>query len=391
MSFDEDLEAETPPPATDKATLAKVAAAIKDAGVDPTELGKVERVRYYEGFHKDDDGDTHVVPMLSLAINPTWADGPDWPVVAPAPRPPVRATTAKRTVVKGWHKAVVLPDCQIGARRYVDGDEATYDPFHDEAAIAVALSIVRAVRPDQVILLGDNLDFPEWGRYEQEPEFQETTQYAIDRAGLLLDQVEAAAPEADCHWLEGNHERRLPKAIAKNAMAALRLRRANAPASWPVLSVPALLDLDDRSAWTYHDGYPAASVRINDHLVAEHGSTVYSAGSTAAKVARSSPTSRIFGHIHREEFHAHTWYDPAARARHQSFAASPGCLCRVDGTVPGSSTATNGRGKAVNAWQGWQQGIAVVTFQEGDGRVVYERVGIEGGAAIYRDKEHRAR
>lgn len=373
---------------TDKQALTRLAGAFKDAGLDPKDLGSVEKIKFYEGFHKDDDGEGHVVPMVSFQVNPSWAAGPQWPVVQPAPVAPVRPTKAKRTVLKSRWRTVVLPDMQIGGRLYIDGDQATVDPFQDEQAIAVALSVLRQVRPDRVILLGDNLDFPEFGKYEQEPEFQTTTQYAIDRAALVLDEIAANAPEAEVHWLEGNHERRLPKAIARNAMAAMRLKRGAAPDSWPVLSIPSLLDLDSRGV-TYHDGYPAASVPITDEAVAVHGENVVSGGSTASKVARSSPVSVIFGHVHREEFHVHRWADPVAQTSRRIFAASPGCLCRIDGAVPGSNTATNGEGRAVIRTENWHQGLAVLTHGH-TGQPDYERVPIEAGRAIYRDKEHQA-
>ena len=382
MSLDDDLA----PAITDKERLTRLSQAFKDAGLDPADLGSVERVKFYEGFHKDDEGESHVVPMVSFQVNPAWATGPEWPAVQPAPRPQVKPASGKRTVVKGWHKALILPDMQIGCRRYVEGETVRYDWFHDERALDVAFQIMRWVRPDRVIFLGDNFDFPEFGKYEQEPEFQDTTQATIDKGGEVCDRTEANAPEASYEWLEGNHERRLPKAIAKNFMAAMRLRKANAPESWPVLTVPALLDFENRPRWSYVDGYPAASVTINDGLAVEHGKRVRSGGSTAAAVANDSTVSRIFGHVHREEYHSKTWDNPATGERRQVFAASPGCLCRVDGTVPGSGTATDGKGAAVPEWQNWQQGLAVVTFQEGNGRSVYERIGIEDGHAFYRDR-----
>src|SRR5690606_7421642 len=142
---------------------------------------------------KDADGNAHTVDMHGLDLVPTWADGPEWPVVQPA-APTVIKPPAKRPKPTGLPVAVVLPDPQIGYRRDVETGEL--DPFHDEAALTVALQITADAQPAQVVNLGDLLDLPEWGTYEQEPAFQQTTQPTIDRAHRFLAEQRAAAPDA---------------------------------------------------------------------------------------------------------------------------------------------------------------------------------------------------
>ncbi|WP_218571937.1 hypothetical protein, partial [Pseudomonas sp. SZ57] len=83
----------------------------------------------------------------------------------------------------------------------------------------------------------------------------------------------ANAPEAEVTLIEGNHDRRLQKSILRNAKAAFGLKRANDPESWPVLSVPNLLRLDDLGV-EYVEGYPAGEKWINDNLVCIHGHKV---------------------------------------------------------------------------------------------------------------------
>ena len=361
MGLADRLEAAKADPKVVKAQLAQLADAFRDAGLDPLDLGAVERIKFYEGFHKTEDGDAQVVPMVAFHIDPAWRTGPDWPVVAPAAPTTVRYGRKRPPKVDdGWRTAVVLPDPQIGYRALGDLPDVELDPFHDEAAMAIAVDVIRAARADVVVNLGDFLDFPEWGTYEQLPEFQATTQPAIDRAHrFLAEQRAAAGPDAELVLLEGNHDRRLPKAIARNALAALRLRQAEEPDGWPVLSVPHVLRLDDLGV-TYVDGYPAAAYWLNDHVATVHGHKVNSGGSTAWRVIEDELVSVLFGHVHRVELVV-----KAARARdgrRTRLAASPGCLCRTDGAVPGAKSSTDLYGRPVSTVENWQQGVAVVTY-----------------------------
>jgi hypothetical protein len=213
-------------------------------------------------------------------------DGPEWPVVQQA-KPTVIKQPAKPkktpALIGGWKTAVILPDPQIGFRQF-EGEDL--DPFHDEAAMSVALQILNAEQHEsgvhQVVNLGDYIDLPAQGKYEQEAAFAFTTQHAIDRGSLFAAEQRAAAPNAKIIILEGNHDRRMQKFVQANALSAFGLRRANTPTSWPVMSMPYLLRLEDFDV-DYIDAYPAGMWWINDKLRAIHGDKVNSGGSTAMK------------------------------------------------------------------------------------------------------------
>lgn len=278
--------------------------------------------------------------------------------------------------------AVILPDAQVGYRDL----GGTLDPFHDESAIAVAHAVTRHVRPALIILLGDFLDFPAFGRFEQEPAFQTTTQAALDRAHRLLAQLRADCPDAEIRLIEGNHDRRLQKAIIRNAAAAFGLRQANVPESWPVLSVPHLLRLDELGV-SYVEGYPAGATWVNERLMCIHGHRYRSNGSSASLVADDERVSAIFGHVHSIEARYRT-----RRTRDGakvSAAWTPGCLCRIDGAVPSARSSTDSRGRPVSATEDWQQGMGVVTYGEGDADFAYEQVFINEGGALFRGREFR--
>jgi predicted phosphodiesterase len=311
---------------------------------------------------------------------------PEWePVTKAKPvviKPPREAKTPKTD-----HRVnVILPDPQIGYRNL----NGVWDPFHDEAAMSVALKITDYLyyndRVDAVINLGDFLDLPSQGRFDQEAGFAGTTQSAIDRGHLFLQQQRAAAGEqAKIVLIEGNHDRRMEKFILSNSAAAWGLKRANMD-MLPVMSIPYLLRLDEIDV-EYIDAYPAGAYWINRNLRAIHGHKVRSGGSTAAAYTNDTPhISTVFGHIHRQEIQSKTVYDRDGSIR--SRAISPGCLCRVDGAVPSVNGSTHVDGTPAKFWENWQQGIAVITT-EGD-EFSTELVQIDNGVAWFRGKKFTA-
>ena len=88
-----------------------------------------------------------------------------------------------------WKLAVLLPDAQIGFRKFNDGE---LDPFHDTKAIDVALQITAVLEEeygvDDIINLGDTLDLPNFGKYMQEESMQNSVNESL-RAGHAFLQV----------------------------------------------------------------------------------------------------------------------------------------------------------------------------------------------------------
>lgn len=372
------------PPISIKEKLGKLADLLDRSGINPDEIGKVERINVWQGFLKDENGEAQLVDMAGVVLSPEWATGPTYPVVQPAAPTlvkPLKSTKTKTDV----RTTVILPDPQIGYRRVGDDMIA----MHDEDAMSVALQILRDVRPDCVVNLGDFIDLPEWSsKFLVLPEFVLTTQPALDRAHRFLAQQRAAC-EADTEvvLLAGNHDDRLGKAIAKNAMAAMRLRRAEAPNEFPVLSMPYLLRLEDLKV-QYIAGYPAGRYKITNGnktitpLYAIHGEKL-----DIAKVANSERQSFVQGHIHRIAMHSQTYeFDGTPQF---VLAFSSGCLCRIDGAVPSTKSATDDHGVPLQRWEAWQQGIAIVT-ETPDGWWQAEMVPIYQGTAVFRGSVYTA-
>lgn len=365
--------------------IGRLAKLLEANEIDLADVGDVRQIRVNEWdvVTKGIDGTPSVTKAkaASIVLSPAWESGPKWPLVEPAkpvvvkvPKRPLRALAG------GWKTAVVLPDPQIGYRRLSDG---TLDPFHDEAAMSVAEQIVEAERPHLVVHLGDLLDLASMSHYRQEAAFALTVQPTLDRAYQFLATIAELADES--RLLEGNHDARLSNYILDNAVAAFGLRRAGTPPTdWPVMSVPNLLRLDALGV-EYIGGYPSGATYLNNELCCIHGRIVRSSkSSTAAAVAVEERTSVIFGHIHRIETQWRTFNQRGGYRT--NVAHTPGCLCRIDGSVPSVKSGSHPTGRPVRSWEDWQQGLCVVRYHD-DGRFALEQVHIDEGRALHGGKE----
>lgn len=372
--------------------LGAIADLLARNNIDLEEVGSLSRISIYQQASKDADGEVQVTDLVGVQINPKWSEGPEWPVVQPANPVIIKGgikPPKKQKLDDAWKCAVILPDPQIGYRKYEDG---TLDPFHDEDAMLVALKVAaqleKSVGVDLVVNLGDFLDMPEHSRYTQEASFAQTTQLAINRGHYFLADQRATCPNARIILLEGNHDNRLNLHTTNNAKASFGLKRAGAtPEKWPVLSVPFLLRLDDLDV-EFFDKYPAEQFWINKNLRAIHGDKANSSGSTASQWANKYPhISTVFGHIHRMEAQYKTVFDSEGPIR--SVNVSPGCLCRIDGAVPSTKSGVGADGRPGVHYEDWQQGMAVIWYKEtGEFRV--ELIHIMDGVAVYNGVEYAA-
>jgi hypothetical protein len=352
--------------------LKALAGELERRGITAEEIGRLSKVSMWQQAAKVRDVDRDEVVVTDLygfQLAPTWDDGPAWPTFTPGPIVKVPAARSRKSAVDGAVVAV-LPDMQIGYYRHPNGD---LEPTHDPTAIDAALTLVSTLRPSRVVLLGDNLDAPEFGRYRLSPAFQQTMQAAIDYATTLMARLRAAAPTAQIDWLAGNHEERLQNWLMDNARAAFGLRQGAATDGWPVLSVPHLCRLDDHQV-TYRPGYPASDLWLTDNLKIIHGDRVKSRGSTAHKYLDEQKVSVVYGHIHRIEQAHRTREDIDGPA--EIMAASPGCLARTDGAVPSTRQGLDLDGRPLTRAEDWQRGLGVETiFDSGDWAYEVARIG----------------
>lgn len=357
----------------DRAGLhSKLDTALDAVNASPEDVAGL-RVSQYQTITKDAAKVAHIHDLYAVKLLVKTKDvTPEWPLIQPA-TPTVVTPVPSSGRERGHEKvAIILPDPQIGYRFFIN--DQTFDPFHDEAAMNVALQVVRDVDPDLIVHLGDFQDFAEFGRYEQEQAFAATTQRGIDRGHQFLAEVQAVAPSAHQLVMEGNHDRRLQNMIVNNAKAAFGIKRAGNVDKWPVLTVPYLLRFEDLGV-EYVEGYPAGQYWLNDNLRIIHGLKVRSAQSTASAVVHDDDVSTIFGHIHRVETQYLTRQN---RSGGKTLVAhSPGCLCRIDGGVPSVKGSTGLSGRPVESYENWQQGLSIVRYEPGAGSFAIESLFID--------------
>lgn len=353
--------------------LGQIAELMDSQKIDPSVVGQVREVRAgrWQVVTKDKVVDPESGEIVSEPHVHTL-EGTSFKFI---PKPEVAAVDEQRfaskaapTVIRPGRAmpkrfrdktALIVTDQQIGYRKL--GDEL--QPIHDEAAMDVVQQIARYVQPDKIIVLGDNVDLPNASRFENDPNFTQTTQASIDSFHNQLARYRANAQNAEIVVLEGNHDERWAKYIRKNAAEVLGVRRANAAHELAVLTLPFLLRVDELEV-QYLAGWPANTHWINERIKAIHGNKVRSNGSTAAAYANSETTSTIFGHIHRMESH-HRTVNEQGGGRIIS-AHSFGTLSRIDGVVPSFNYGRDGTGTPIQHFENWQQGLGLVFYEEGD-------------------------
>lgn len=392
MAMSEDFEK-----VKEKSQIEAVAKLLKEHNIKPDEIGSIKsmKVGRWQTVTKDEAGEAqiHDLKGASIVLSPKWEVGPEWPVVAQGPKYNVPRIKGKSKKAKDWETAVILPDMQMGYYKKSLELNAELEPIHDEAAISLALKLIEDMNPDRVVMLGDNLDFAEFGKFLTAPTFKQLTQATIDRATLLCAQVRSVAPKAKITWIAGNHEARLARYIQSNAEAAFGLTRGKLDdelrENWPVLSVPNLCRMDEFEI-EYLSGYPESFLALNENLIIRHGDRVTSNGSTTTKYLNDAHKSVIYGHIHRVEVAYRTRVsDNGPRT---IMAASPGCLCRIDGAVPSTKSGADEFGRPLmQGAENWQQGLAVVQYQPkgvGEEWFNYEQMWIYNGRGIFRGTEY---
>ena len=262
--------------------------------------------------------------------------------------------------------AVIVPDLQMGFRwtkRY-----QYLEPMHDRKAMDAVVKLIREVKPHYVILLGDMMDLAPWStRFPRQPEYKQTTQPVIDELHWWLADIRSSAPGAEIVYMAGNHEERMHKAMVEKLPEATYLAQAFKDS--PALGVHNLLRLDDLNI-DYIGPY-GEDWWLWDRVRITHGTKVRSGGgATAAAIAKTARWSEVYGHVHKVELMQKTFHGPFGR--NVITAMSPGCLCRVDGTVPGVSLNPD-----------WQQGCGIATLDEKTEQVHMQVLPVYDGSLVW--------
>lgn len=303
------------------------------------------------------------------------------PVVSPVTiqvLPPPKVTASLASDIARMKRGIALPDPQFGFTKSLR--TAKLEPFHDRRALDVALQIAQDYELDFLCWLGDFFDLADWSdKFTRDPNFFWTTQPSAIEGKWWMAQFRMADPGARATLLEGNHESRLPKQLIQHMKEAFGLRSVDNLDLPPLMSIPRILALHDLDIEWVGD-YPNGQVWVNDFIVCEHGDIARGqSGATVSAMVKQANETKIIGHIHRIE--------SATRTIHEKSGArgvavhSVGCLCRVDGIVPGRKARNN-----------WQQAIGMIEYYD-DGRPDHTviPIPINDGRAVYNGKLYEAR
>jgi len=336
---------------------------------------EIKDIEYVEGqatgFIKD-TGELTIEPLFQVRIEiikkePTALK----PVISPVNVE--IGKLPKHEAKKGdWQRCLILADPHFGFMR--DLRTLNLVNFHDRSALSIILQIADDEMFDSIAVLGDTLDLADWSdKFLRSPEMFFCTQPAVVEASWFIGQLRRTFG-GDLHVLEGNHDERMSRSIKKHFLHAYDLRPADRLGEDPPISIPALLGLE-RMGVKYIGNYPKGRLKLNKRVVLKHGDVARGAsGGTAKAVLDKTTKTTGFGHIHRFERLTKTSWDGDEYRYIEAF--SIGCLCKIDGTVPGSNLEAN-----------WQQGFAVMNYNEnGDYRL--EEYPIENGRAFYHGKTY---
>lgn len=169
-------------------------------------------------------------------------------------------------------RALIIPDC--------------HHPFAgDEYQLMIEISQQMVI--DEIVLLGDYLDFFDVSSHEKDIEIQEKLFDEIHVGNEKLQELRDLHPKARIVFCEGNHEFRLK-----------RFLKSNAPQLFGMFDLKSLLHLEEKHIELVDYGPNQKHHVLGSGLIARHkpiGGGVHCAHSTVVKAC----SSVIFGHTHR--------------------------------------------------------------------------------------------
>mgnify|MGYP003113800044 CR=1 FL=1 len=350
---------------------------LKSCDVD-TNIWKVDRyvVNKWETAMKTNDAIVHrplfQVKAWLVRIKPVEVEFPHVVPIAPIN---FKKPKEKPKKLNKFKKALIIPDAQFGFRK--DINTGILDPFHDRKALDCVLQVAELEKPDTIIYLGDMLDLPEWSdKFLVSPEFFFTTQPAINELHWWTKEFRQHCDKMI--YIEGNHELRMSKAIARNIIAAYNLKPANEPKKIQ-MTISTLLALDDLDV-EYCGPYPAGEYWLNDNLRVSHGTIARKGNADTVKaILAQARNSEIVGHIHRHEMAQKTVHPRKGIRTYVAY--SPGTIARIEPNIVPAFSARND----------WQQGFAIVNYQDKNGLFQIVPHSIHNGVTLYNGEVLKAR
>ena len=306
--------------------------------------------------------------QINAELFPKELEAIEFPLVAPIiAKSTYVHTKPKTTKIK---QALVFGDHHVGFNDKPEGKIS----FHDVRVMDLQLQIADIVKPDLIIDLGDLIDVSEHSdKFTKEPGFYFQTQRSLIVAHEFLSAFNDVAPNATKEALRGNHEARIERAFTNHYLAACGLKPADSPESRAIDDVAYWLGLDSIGWGTGTLDRGVYGHWVNNDVYCSHGSFARkNSGAEANVYLEDARHTHIHAHTHR--LHTNGITRHSRRKDVVYYSESPGCSCKIDGSVP-----------AVKGKLNWQQGAMIVTYEEGDGNFGTEAIKIFNGECMFRN------
>lgn len=237
----------------------------------------------------------------------------------------------------------------------------THIPFEDVEALDAVYKFIEEEQPENIVIIGDFLDFYEVSRYGKDPSREHTFQDEVNKGRSRLEMLRRKAPKSRIMYRKGNHEERLETYLMNNPELS----------SLDILNVDILLGLDDLDI-EYFD--------YKDSLVIGKYTVIHGTDKEGAKLSGHSAytpkgnvekfgTSIIQGHSHRLGSHYKTDHDGTIREGHEiGYLSKP-----MD-----YAHHTN-----------WQQGFGVLYTDTNSNTQNFYNIHIEDGEFIFNRKRYK--
>lgn len=253
-----------------------------------------------------------------------------------------------------------------------------HEPFSEPKLVDLFLQWVSEEKPDEGIIGGDLMDFPEQSRHRHKPEWAATAQQCVNSGYNLLVRLRVASKDTNLVFIPGNHDERIRNRVIDFNQDLCTVRPADKhdePNMRSIWDIRNLLHLDELEI-SFIDPkgtYEYASYQIGRELAATHGWLVArQSGKSAANHLDELGHSVIHGHTHRLGSHFKTIYNADGTTRLLQ-AWEAGCMCQLKKGL-GYSRAAN-----------WQQSFLTYSVNE-EGYVHIEPAMFLDGKLYWRDK-----
>jgi len=257
----------------------------------------------------------------------------------------------------------------------VVGDQQA--PYYDENLHYLFCGWLEENEPDEIVFLGDTVDYPEISRHRLDPENTATVNECTQSGYDLLRGVRQSAPNARIRKLAGNHDERLRNILLDkpSVQPLYGAKQADSPEEQGAvaLGLPFLLRLDELDI-EYIDpkgAYDLAQINLSDKLAVRHGWIArQGSGASALATLEHLGYSVIVGHTHRQSIIYKTTHDIDGAITTLT-AAEAGCMCPNFTPLPD-----------------WVQGWTTVTTHP-DGMFRLDNATYVNKTLLWRDEQYR--